>query len=315
VAGSVLGPQARLVAAFAAVYLIWGSTYLAIRWSVESLPPMLMAGARHVVAGLVLYAWARRAGAVAPTSRHWAATTVVGAALLLGGNGGVTWAAQFVASGLIALIVATVPLWMVVFQWATEGRRVLNRTTGAGVLLGLAGVALLVDPRAEGGIAWVPMLVVVGAAIAWAGGSLYARRAPMPESPILGTGMELLAGGALLVLVGLGLGEAATFDPAAVTTRSLLSFVYLVFLGSIVGFSAYIYLLNHTTPAKASTYAYVNPVVAVILGTTLAGEALTGRTLLAGAVILAGVVLIGVARPGARKSEETTWTTTTSGST
>jgi drug/metabolite transporter (DMT)-like permease len=282
----------RLGLAFATVYLVWGSTYLAIRYAVETLPPLLMAGSRHLVAGLALYAFARRRSPEAPTRLHWRSAAIIGTLLLLGGNGGVSWAEQRVPSGLTALIVATVPLWMVLLHTLREGRQGAGLRTGIGILVGLAGVGVLVDPRAGDRVDPLGALVLVFAALSWATGSLYARRAPLPAAPLLATAMELLAGGAALVVAGLVLGEAPRVDLAAASARSLLSWGYLVVFGSIVGFTAYIYLLNHAAPAAVSTYAYVNPVVAVVLGWAFADEALSARTAVAGAVILAAVVLL-----------------------
>jgi drug/metabolite transporter (DMT)-like permease len=292
-----------LAAGFGAVYVIWGSTYLAIRFALESLPPFLMAGVRFVVAGAVLYAWTRRARGVAPPTRtEWWGTAVVGGLLLLGGNGAVVWAEQFIPSGLAALLVATVPLWMVVLDWAGGGER-----PGPGVVLGLtvglAGVGLLVDTP---GVEINDTMELLGAgavvlgALSWAVGSLHSRRASLPASPRLATAMQMLTGGGLLLVAGVLAGEPARFDPGAVTFRSAAALLYLVVAGSLVAFSAYIWLLRHASPARVSTYAYVNPVVALFLGWALAGEPLTPRTLLAAAVILGSVALITV-RGGARR--------------
>lgn len=287
-----------ILLAFAAVYVIWGSTYLAIRFAIETLPPFLMAGSRFVVAGAVLYGWARLRGQPAPPRVHWRSAALLGALLLVGGNGGVVWAEQRVASGLAALLVSTVPLWVVVLEGlgprvvrgARPGRPVL-----LGVAAGLAGVAWLVGPQdlaGAGGVDLLGALVLVGASLSWAFGSLWSRRLPLPASPLLGTAMEMLAGGALLLLAGAVSGEIprlADIDPSA---RSLLALLYLVLFGSLVAFTAYVFLLRHVATSKVATYAYVNPVVALLLGWTLAEEPLTGRTLAAAAVILGAVVLI-----------------------
>jgi drug/metabolite transporter (DMT)-like permease len=287
----------RLAAGLGAVYLVWGSTYLAIRFAIESLPPFLMAGARFVVAGAILYAWSRATGAPRPSLRHWRSTALVGACLLLGGNGGVVWAEQRVESGLAALLITVVPLWMVLIDWLRPGGRRPGWRVAAGLLLGFAGVALLVRPGATGGrIDPLGAAVLLGAAFSWAWGSLASKRLPLPASPLLTTGMEMLAGGGMLLLAALLAGEPAAFDPAAVTGRSLLALGYLVVFGSFVGFTAYVWLLRVAPPALVGTYAYVNPVVAVLLGWAFAGEPLTGRTLLAAAVIVTGVAVITTAR-------------------
>lgn len=294
--GAPAGPALpKLVAAFAAVYLVWGSTYLAIRFAIETLPPFLMAGARFLAAGGVLYAVMRARGEPRPSPVHWRSAAVVGGLLLFLGNGGVVWAEQTVPSGVAALLVATLPLWMVLLEWARPGG---ERPTGrvvAGLVVGFAGLVLLVGPsELVGGQRVDPVGagVVLFAALAWAAGSIYSRSAPLPSSPFLATGMEMLAGGALLVAAGAVTGELGALDPAGVSARSALALAYLVVFGSLVGFTAYIWLLRVSTPSRVSTYAYVNPVVAVLLGWALAGEPLSARVLGAAAVIIAAVVLI-----------------------
>jgi drug/metabolite transporter (DMT)-like permease len=291
------GDRGRLLTAFAALYLVWGSTYLAIRYAIDSLPPFLMAGARFVVAGAALTAWAMLRGAERPTLRQWRSTAIVGAFLLLGGNAGVVWAEQRVPSGLAALLVATVPLWMVVIDRLRPGGRHPGARVLVGVALGLAGVAILVG-RGEfaggRGIDPAGAVVLIAASLAWALGSIYAKSASLPASPLLATGMEMLCGGLLLVAAGSVAGEWAILDLARVTLRSWLALGYLVTFGSLIGFTAYIYVLARTTPAMATTYAFVNPVVAVFLGWAFAGEPVSPRTLLAAAVIVAAVVVITV---------------------
>jgi drug/metabolite transporter (DMT)-like permease len=285
----------QVVLAFLAIYLIWGSTYLAIRFAIETLPPFLMAGMRFIIAGAVLYIWMRARGGAQPPARiHWRNTAIVGGLLLLGGNGGVVWAEQIVPSSLAAVLIATSPLWMVLLGWAWRGSAPGRRVV-AGLLLGFAGVVLLVGPGALSGNGQVDPLgavVLIGAALAWAIGSHFAQRSALPASSLLATAMEMLAGGALLFLAGLVGGEAARVDPSGFSLRSVLAFLYLIVFGSLVGYSAYTWLLRVTTLARASTYAYVNPVVAVLLGWALGGEQLTPQTLLATAVTLSGVVLI-----------------------
>ncbi|MBP7148748.1 MAG: drug/metabolite exporter YedA [Acidobacteria bacterium] len=291
--------RAGVLAAFGAVYVIWGSTYLAIRFGIETLPPFLMVGARYLGAGVLMYAWARARGTSRPTPRNWAAAAVIGGLMLLGGNGLVTWSEKTVPSGLAALLVATVPLWMVLLDWARpRGERPAARVFVA-LALGLAGIAILLGPGELLGardLPWAGALAVVLASFSWAAGSLYSRAAPLPSEPMLATGMEMLAGGALATLVGLALGEGARFDAAAISTRSALALGYLIVFGSLVAFTAYVWLLRVTTPARVATYAYVNPLVAVLLGWALAGEPLGPRTVLAAAVIIAAVVLITTAQ-------------------
>ena len=286
--------RASLLAGFAAIYIVWGSTYLAIRIAIDSIPPFLMAGVRFLVAGAALYAWSRMRGAPAPTRRQWTAGAIVGGFLLLGGNGGVVWAEQRVASGVAALLVATVPLWIVLLEWMRGGRRPGLATAG-GVLLGLAGLALLVEPgglMGGGRIDTLGVLVLVAASLSWSVGSLYSRSHRSADNPLLGSAVQMLMGGVWLVLFSLATGDAMRLDPGAVTGRSLLALAYLIAFGSLVGYTAYIWLLGVTTPSRVATYAYVNPVVAVFLGWLVLDEPVTARVLVAAGVIVAAVVLI-----------------------
>ena len=284
----------RVIAAFAAVYSIWGSTYLAIRFAVQTIPPFLMAGTRFVIAGALLYAWLRLRGTPAPTRSQWRATAIVGGLLLMGGNGVLAWAEQTVPSGLAALMIATVPVWMVLLEWLRgDGTR---PTTGVviGLVLGLVGIVLLVGPANLAGgnsISTVGVIALIFAALSWATGSFYARHAPLPAASLMGTGMEMIAGGVLLLAAGALTGEFGQLRLDQVSPRSLAAVGYLIVFGSWVGFSAYTWLLRAVKPALSSTYAYVNPVVAVFLGWALAGEALTVQTLLAAAIIIAAVVI------------------------
>ena len=293
----------KIAAAFAAVYLIWGSTFLAIRFAIETLPPFLMAGFRFAVAGAVLYGWARLTGAKRPVRIHWAAATVIGGLLISAGNGAVVWAEQRVPSGLASLLIATVPIWMVLMDWIWWSHARPSPWVATGLGLGLAGMALLVGPEKLSGIHRIDpagAVVLILGGVAWAAGSLYSLRAPLPESGLLATAMEMLTGGVLLFLAGLATGEAAVLQLSAVSARSALSLVYLIVFGSLVGFTAYIWLLNATTPARASTYAYVNPVVAVTLGRIWGGEPISTQILLAAAIIVAAVAVITTDR--ARKT-------------
>jgi drug/metabolite transporter (DMT)-like permease len=286
-------PRWLVIAAFAAIYLIWGSAYLAIRFAIETVPPLMMAGMRFVIAGGLLYAWTRLRGAARPTARNWWATSIIGV-LLLGGNGAVTWAEQWVPSGLTALLIATVPLWMVQLAWLRGGERP-TLATASGLALGLLGILLLVGPNellSGTQVDLVGAVAVLLGSLSWAAGSLYSRTAPVPAARQLGLGMEMLVGGAVLVAVGLVRGEGAQLDLSALSLRSAMAFVYLIVFGSIVAFTAYLWLLRATTPARAATYAYVNPVVAVFLGWALAGEPVRPLTLAATALIVTAVALI-----------------------
>jgi drug/metabolite transporter (DMT)-like permease len=298
-------PTARLVAAFAAVYIIWGSTYLAIRYAVGTIPPFLMAGSRFLCAGAILYIWARLKGAERPGPMHWRSTGIVGALLLLCGNGGVVWAEQRVPSALTALLIGTVPLWMTLLDWVAFNRIRPTRSTLIGVVLGFAGIALLIDPtNLRQSADLIGELTIVAAAVAWAAGSLYARRATFPDSPLLATAMEMLAGGALQIVAGTLLGEWSRLDISAISTESVIALLYLIIFGALIAFTAYVWLLRVTTPAYVATYAYVNPVVAVVLGWAIAGEEITVRTMAAAGIIVVAVVIITSFRPRAiaRKS-------------
>jgi drug/metabolite transporter (DMT)-like permease len=290
-----------VVAAFAAVYVIWGSTYLAIRFAIETIPPFLMAGARFLIAGGVLYGWLRARGVERPTRVNWVAATVVGGLLLLGGNGAVVWAEQRVPSGIASLLAATVPLWMVLLDWIGPKGTRPGAWVSAGIALGLAGIVLLVGPGTFAGgapIDHVGAAALVLGSLAWAAGSLYARRGRLPASPLLGTAMQMLAGGALLVVTALFTGELGAVSTATISLKSAGALLYLVIFGSLIGFTCYIWLLRVSTPARVSTYASVTPVVAVVLGWAFAGEPLTMRTLIAAAVIVGAVALITVGQRG-----------------
>ena len=289
----------RIALALGGIYFIWGSTYLGIRIAIETLPPFLMAGVRFLMAGGCLILWARARGALWPTASLWKTSAIAGLLMFLGGNGAVVWAELFVPSGLVALLVATVPLWIVLQDWASGRGRSPGIGVTFGILWGLLGVVLLVT-GSEIGMAgpqdlFGGLLVLVGAAC-WSAGSLVARYGARPSSSALGNGMQMVAGGGALFLVGLVRGEPAAFDPAGVSTASVLAFFYLVVFGSLVGFSSYIWLLRNTTPAVASTYAYVNPAVALFLGWALANEPISARTGLAAFVILSAVVIITTQR-------------------
>ena len=285
----------QIALAFLAIYTIWGSTYLAIRIAIETIPPFLMAGIRFLIAGAVLYLWTRLRGAPNPTRSNWKAATIVGGLLLLGGNGGVVWAEQHVPSGITAVLITTVPLWMALLEWKRYDRIRPALPIVLGLTLGFAGVVVLVGPEELAGSGVIDRIgagVLILASLSWAIGSLYSRKAPLPSSPLQSTSMEMISGGALLTLASLLSFEWYGFQPSEASLQSLVAFVYLVTFGSLVGFTSYIFLLKATTLAKVSTYAYVNPIIAVILGWAIAQEELTLRTLIAAAIIVAAVVVI-----------------------
>jgi drug/metabolite transporter (DMT)-like permease len=293
-------PRSQVVAALAAVYLVWGSTYLAIRYAVQTLPPFLMGGVRFLVAGAVLYAVVRRRVDAAPTRAQWGWSAVVGLLLLGFGNGFVAWAEQRVASGTAALLVATVALWVVLLDWLRPGGRRPPALVLLGVLLGLAGVATLVGPEGLGAggagsrVDLVGALALVVASLSWAAGSLLARTPRMPRPMLLGAAMQMITGGVWLLVLGLVTGEAARLDLSAVSGQSLLAVTYLVVFGSLVGYTAFIWLVGHVAPAVATTYAYVNPMIAVLLGWAIAGEPLDARIAAAAAAIVGAVALVSI---------------------
>jgi drug/metabolite transporter (DMT)-like permease len=292
--------------AFAAIYVIWGSTYLAIRYAIESIPPFLMAGTRFLIAGGVLYLWSRITSRERPSRAAWVATAVTGILMLGVGNGAVTWSEQRIPSGLAALLVASVALWMVLLEFLRKNGTRPTMLSIAGLLIGFGGVALLVGPAALSDtrdLDVLASLVLIGASLSWAAGSVYSRVLPRPGSAALGSAMQMLAGGLALFIVGLSSGELGRLDLSGVTTRSVLSLGYLIVFGSLVGFTAYAWLLRKCSPAAVATYAYVNPIVAMLLGWLIGGELFGMRMIIAAAVILSGVALIN--RASGRPARET----------
>lgn len=285
----------RIGVAFAAIYLIWGSTYLAIRFAIETIPPYLMGGVRFLIAGGVLYGLLRWRGVKTPTRLNWRAAAIAGGLLLWGGNGGVMLAEQYVPSSLAALIIAMVPLWMVLLNWKWGDRLTPSSGTAAGVALGLLGIVLIAAPGqsvAEGAVNPIGLVLLVLCSLSWSIGSLYSRRASLPANPLMSTALEMLAGGAMMLIAGLLLGQGAQIHFDQISVLSLSALGYLVVFGSLIGFTAYVWLLKVSTPARVSTYAFVNPVVAVFLGWALAGEQLSARELIAAGIIILAVVLI-----------------------
>ncbi len=287
--------RAQVILAFLAIYTIWGSTYLAIAIAIQTIPPFLMAGTRFLVAGAVLYLWTRLRGAPPPTRANWKAATITGGLLLLGGNGGVVWAEQTVPSGLAAVLITTVPLWMVLLEWKQYDKTRPSLPVILSLILGFTGVILLVGPEQLAGTGAINRLgatILILASLSWATGSLYSRRATLPPSPLQSTAMQMLAGGLFLSAAGLATQEYTGFQPGNASYNSLLALAYLVVFGSLIGFTSYIFLLKTTAPSKVSTYAYVNPIIAIILGAIINAEQLTLRTLAATAIIVTAVVVI-----------------------
>jgi drug/metabolite transporter (DMT)-like permease len=282
--------------AFAIIYT-WGTTFLFIRYAVETIPPFLVAGTRVLVAGVILYTVTRLRGAPRPTRAHWGAAFFVGTLMFVGGEGAVNFALRRLPSGLGAVLWATVPMWMVVMDWVLfDGQRPSMAIT-AGLILGLAGIVALVGPgqltpAGEARLNPLGVTVILLGAVLFPFGSLYSRQAAAPDSPMLASAMWMTAGGIMLWLLAAVTGQVAQLDLAEVAPRSVLSLVYLIVYGSILGFTAYFWLLRVTSAARAASFAYVQPVVAVFLGWAVGGEALNTRTLVASAVIVGSVVLI-----------------------
>jgi drug/metabolite transporter (DMT)-like permease len=291
--------RARVIAAYLALYLIWGSTYLFIKWVVVDVPPFLAGAIRHGAAGLILYAWARARGAPRPTRREWAIAVVIGIMLLGIGNGMVNWAVQRVPSGLTSLIVSSVPIWMVLVDWLRPHGTRPTRRIVAGLTLGMMGIAGLVwsaggidAGAASSAMVRVACVVLLLGSLSWAAGSIFARHVRRNAHGRLATSMEMMSAAPMLLIVAVLTGETQRFDVAAVSAAAWWSLGYLIAFGSLVAFTAYTWLLRVSTPAKVATYAYVNPLVAVALGWAFAGERLSTATFGAAGLILGAVVLI-----------------------
>jgi drug/metabolite transporter (DMT)-like permease len=287
-----------LIAAFAAVYVLWGSTYLAIKYVIETLPAFISTGARFLIAGATLFLAGRFSKDYErPTFTQWRASFVVGALLFLGGTGGVVMSEHHITSSLAALLVATEPFWIVILSWLwLKGQRP-NSRVALGLLLGFIGVYLLIGGNSTGQAGngtnqLLGTVLVIAASFCWATGSIYGMRAPVPKSPILAAGMQMLAGGSLLLLAGTLMGEWTNFEITAVSINSWLGLAYLLVFGSLIAFTAYSWLLKNAQPAMVATYAYINPVIAVILGWAIAGESFTAQMSIGAGVIVGSVVLI-----------------------
>jgi len=298
-------PPARsaLIAGFAAIYLIWGSTYLGIRVVVETIPPFLMASARFFVAGGLIAAYIAFTRGFKASSRQWRDNAIIGGFLCLGGNGLVSWAEQKIPSGIATLIISVGPLFIVLLDWAAhaifrDNRRGTRPTvlTFVGLALGFAGLAVLVGPdvarQGVDGLDGLSVLGLIGACLFWGIGMLHTKYAHEPVEPFTGSAIQMLTGGGWLLLVSVLCGEPSRFDVAAVSGRSVFAWAYLVVFGSLIGFTTFVWLMKHSTPARVSTYAYVNPIVAVFLGWLILHEPVSPRIFVASAIIIAGVAII-----------------------
>jgi len=283
----------QIALGFAAIYLIWGSTYLGIRYAVETIPPLLMMGLRHTTAGILVYGWARSRGAAAPQFRQWGYAAIAGSFLFLAGHGVLAWAEQKIPSGLAALLCATLPLWTVLVARLKGAEQKLSARAWFGLVLGFAGVAVLIGPgalRGNGGLNILGIAAAIASSLAWAVGTIYSKNVQTSSSSILTAAMQMIAGGGLLLLAGFATGEGLHL--AAFSLRSLLALAYLIVFGSIIAFTVFTWLLTVASPSRVSTYAYVNPVVAVLLGWALASEAVGWNTWVATVIIMAGVALV-----------------------
>jgi drug/metabolite transporter (DMT)-like permease len=288
--------KTKIWIALLALYIVWGSTYLAIRFAVETIPPFFMAGTRFLVSGAILFIWRRAAGDAMPTRRQWRSTAIVGIFLLLGGNGLVSFAEQYVPSGIAALIIGSMPMWLVMIEAMRPNGAKPGWLAILGLVIGFGGIFLLVGPAELTGAGHTLNPLGVGtllvAAFLWSLGSIYSRNADMPDSSLMATGAEMLTGSLAIFLVSGLTGEWKGFSFSEVTRSSWLGLLYLITIGSLIGFVSYIWLLKHAPVSLVATYAYVNPLVAVFLGAWLAGETLNARILVAGIVIIGSVVLI-----------------------
>lgn len=289
--------RALLVAAFAAVYIIWGTTYLGIHFAIETIPPLLMTGFRFGLAGILLFLWARRTGAPMPTRINWRAAAISGFILFVLNNGLLVWGEGpgGLPTGIAAVLIATVPMWIVLLTWLKPGGTYPGGMVITGLVVGFIGILLLFSPEsASGSLAGVVAVLV--AAFFWAYGSLYAKNAPLPQSTTMATAIQLICGSLMQFVLAIPAGEFAQLDVSTISTTSVVAMFYLGIVSSIFAYSAYVWLMRVSTPTKVATYAYVNPVVAVFLGWLLASEELTPRTLVAAGVIIASVVMINLSK-------------------
>jgi len=297
--------RAALLLGFAAIYLIWGSTYPAIRVTVETMPPFLMAAARFLLAGTVLFGFLRLRGAGWPTVAQWRINAVTGTFLLLGGNGLVVYAEQMIPSGITALLIGIGPLFIVLTEWAWPGGTRPTALTMAALLLGFTGVAWLAAPwehTAQGGLPTAGLVAILGACLSWSFGSIHSRHAKHGADALVAAALQMIAGGAVLLIAALLHGDIARVEVGSISTRSWFAFGYLVTAGSLVGFTTFVWLMKHSTPARVATYAFVNPVVAVFLGWLLLAEPINSRVVVASVIIVTAVAIITTEKARAPRS-------------
>lgn len=285
----------KILLAFAIIYLVWGSTFLAIRIGVREVPPFLLAGIRFFIAGIVLYTWMRMKGTPSPTRRQWTAISFLAVLIFVFDYGLIFWAEKRVASGVTAVMMATIPVFMAIAEICFLRTQQLSMRLSLGLVVGVSGVLVLVGPLSGAGekaIDTSGAIALIVAAISWTAATILTRKFSLPESKVMSSGAQMLVGGVLLIMTSVGLREFTGFDVRAVTFGAWLALVYLIVAGSIVAFTAYVWLIHHESPTKVGTYAYVNPVIAVLLGYALAGESLSVRTIAGTLLILISVVVI-----------------------
>jgi drug/metabolite transporter (DMT)-like permease len=296
--------KSKVWLALLALYIVWGSTYLAIKFTIETIPPFLHSGIRFLISGFILVIWQRIAGKDLPTRKQWASTAIIGALLLLGGNGLVAWAEQFIPSGIAALVIASSPMFLVIGEAVRPNGVKPNWQGIVGLLIGFVGIFILIGPAEISGNASkldpFGVAALLFACLFWATGSMVSKSVDLPKSSLMNTGAQMLMGGAALVIVSLVTGEVNGWDVSAVSSRSLYGLLYLILVGSLIGFVSYGWLLHNAPISLVSTYAYVNPIVAVFLGTLFANEALEPRIWLAAGIIIGSVIFINSTRPKVR---------------
>jgi len=285
----------KIVLAFIGIYLIWGSTYLAIKIAIDTMPPFLMASVRFLTAGLGFFAVLMLLGHERPKKRHWLSAFIMGTLLLAASNGSVVLATKSISTGYISLLIAMVPVYVAILEWLQNRQEKIEKLKICGLVLGTLGIITLIGPQnllVPNGINWFGIAVVMFGSLSWSVGTIYSRKVEKPSSLMVGIAMQMICGGAVLGLVSLIMGEHSQIANLRVSMNSVLAVAYLIVFGSIVGYSSYLWLLNHVSPSKVSTYAYVNPIVAIFLGWAFAGETISAQTVAAGAIILASVWLI-----------------------
>ncbi|MBK8616645.1 MAG: EamA family transporter [Anaerolineales bacterium] len=293
--------RSKIWLALLALYIVWGSTYLGIKIAIETIPPFFHGGIRFLISGLILIIWQRAAGQSMPTGKQWISTAIIGSLLLLGGNGLVAWAEQFIPSGIAALIIASVPMFLVIGEAIRPNGVKPNWQGIVGLLIGFVGIFILVGPAefSGGGTKLNPLGVaaLLAACLFWATGSIYSKSADLPKSSLMNTGAQMLTGSISLFIISFVTGELNGWEISAVSARSLYGLSYLIFVGSLVGFVSYGWLLQNAPISLVSTYAYVNPVVAVLLGVWFGNETLEPRMWIATAIIIGSVIFINSTRP------------------